>query len=645
MKRVVLFVLIFVALNFTVHLYGGNNVWTGHGPFIANFQKLIFSASNPKVGYGWNNGNFMRTTDGGSTWLHIRLPDYYGFPTALAIHPRNSNIVYAARTSIYFSSDRGLHWRLLSSLSEQVAEISDLKIDQNHPGILYAAAKGALDKRFTLPARLFKSADGGKTWTLFFSSTCCLESESAVVELHPSNPKIVYAAFDFKLFQTTNGGISWKSMKIRNSVITDLKINPSNRNVLYAVTYDRIWKSTNGGQRWFSTGGRCIPNFSIDPRNPDVLYAAGHIAENYAFCLQKSIDGGKTWFDLHVPRPSLLDEFSALATSKKGLYISTDLLYRSFSGGTNWNVVVNNKGNDAEYGIQIDDGPAFNLFAFRQQRVYFSKSARDEWILLHTPDQFGIRDLQIHPSDSTWIALAGGFGTGIGSRTRSLLISHNTAKTWQFLSTPFRFTSRVIFHPSDKEKIFVIGDTYPRTVFGRSLDEGKTWKISRIPLAGNPHVAFTSNPFVIYVANGRGLAKSEDEGKTWKILSNNIVSTYITTLALGRPGTVYVAAANGDDAEVPVYKSVDGGVTWEKKATFRGFYYFVKVHPADPNIVFAGGEDGLFVSKDAGENWTPFQKNGISGSPEIQDIVISRAHPEILFGNFLTGVYSYTWLR
>ncbi|HEX6317029.1 MAG TPA: hypothetical protein VFZ73_19285, partial [Gemmatimonadaceae bacterium] len=152
-------------------------------------------------------------------------------------------------------------------------------------------------------AGMYKTTDGGKTWTyLGLRETQTI----ARVVLDPRNPETVYVAALGHLFgpneergiyKSTNGGRTWTKVKHvdENTGFTDLAIDHSNPQVLYAASYQRrrttccfngggpgsaIWKSTNGGQTWTKLTGNGLPPgtygriaLDVSRSNPNILYA------------------------------------------------------------------------------------------------------------------------------------------------------------------------------------------------------------------------------------------------------------------------------------------------------------------------------------------------------------------------------------
>ena len=134
----------------------------------------------------------------------------------------------------------------------------------------------------------------------------------AVVE---SNPNIVYVGpATGGVWKTTNNGTTWEQLfdKESNPSVGDIAIAPSDPSIIWVGTGepnnrqssswgDGIYKSTDAGKTWKNMGlaaTKHIGRVVINPRNPDVVYAAalGHLwGPNPERGVYKTSDGGKTW--------------------------------------------------------------------------------------------------------------------------------------------------------------------------------------------------------------------------------------------------------------------------------------------------------------------------------------------------------------
>src|SRR5256714_8311974 len=168
----------------------------------------------------------------------------------------------------------------------------------------------------------------------------------------------------------------------------------------------------------------------------------------------------------------------------------------------------------------------------------------------------------------------------------------------------------------------------------KSEDAGRSWK--NVGLKTSEHIGRIAidpkDSNIVYVASQgplwgpggeRGLFKTTDGGKTWKNILNISENTGVTDIAIdpNDPNTVYAASYQGrrhmftliaGGPESAIYKSTDGGATWNKlraglPATEMG-RIGIAVSPADPNVVYATIEagdrkGGIFRSSDRGGSW------------------------------------------
>lgn len=180
----------------------------------------------------------------------------------------------------------------------------------------------------------------------------------------------------------------------------------------------------------------------------------------------------------------------------------------------------------------------------------------------------------------------------------------------------------VRLHPTLQNTIFVGAATGG---LWKSTDKGQSW--NNIPMTdimsiGISDIAISeSNPNVIYLATGDrdgyiqqgsysvGIMKSTDGGNLFKIigLNSDISQGFIVTRVLvhpNNPDVVIAAASNG------IYKSTDGGVTWNQKMS-DGLYRDMEFVPGTPSTMYATAygssqyNGGIILrSTNTGDTWT-----------------------------------------
>jgi len=200
-----------------------------------------------------------------------------------------------------------------------------------------------------------------------------------------------------------------------------------------------------------------------------------------------------------------------------------------------------------------------------------------------------------------------------------------------------------------------------------SRNAGRTWDpiFDRQPIASIGAIAVApSNPRVMYVgtgeadmrsdiASGNGMYKSNDGGKTWAHLGLDDTRQIGSIVVDPRNADVaYVAALGhqyGPNAERGVFKTLDGGKTWNKvlyKDPDTGAISLA-LDPTNPNVVYAalwntrrppwnvyppsnGPGSGVFKSTDAGATWTQLMR-GLPAKVGHIGIAVSPANPQRVY--------------
>jgi photosystem II stability/assembly factor-like uncharacterized protein len=178
---------------------------------------------------------------------------------------------------------------------------------------------------------VWKTTDYGLTWSPVGDNDFRTTSVGALA-IAPSNPDIVYAGMGESCFRgniiqgdgiykTSDGGKSWTHVGLADTeVVSKIRVHPTNPDLVYAAvlghSYDAhasrgVYRSKDGGKSWekvlYRDDRSGAVDLTMDPKNPDVLYAATWQVYRTPWSMEsggpgsalyKSTDGGSTWTDI-----------------------------------------------------------------------------------------------------------------------------------------------------------------------------------------------------------------------------------------------------------------------------------------------------------------------------------------------------------
>ena len=304
---------------------------------------VAVSESSPDIvfigmGEACIRGNIMagdgvyKSTDAGKTWTHVGLADAHNI-SKIRIHPTNPNTVFVAafghhgapndERGVFKSADGGKTWKKVLFRNNKTGAV-DLSIDPGNPNVIYAALWEAYRVEYQMSSGgpgsgLFKSTDGGETWTEITRNPGLPAGVIGRIGVSVSgaDPKRVYALVEHEnggLFSSSDAGATWtlvnsnRNIRQRAFYYTHVVADPRNADTVYMLNVS-AYKSTDGGKTLTNVGQGTHGDHHdlwIDPDNPQHLV----IGNDGGGAV--SMAGGKDWTAQDIPTP----QYYHVATTK-----------------------------------------------------------------------------------------------------------------------------------------------------------------------------------------------------------------------------------------------------------------------------------------------------------------------------------------
>jgi len=386
--------------------------WESIGPEGGRIVTIAQDPTNVNIlltsPYGYPSRIF-KSTNRGVSWSE--LGSISENIVKLVFDPLSGNIVYACATSsVHRSTNGGQNWTryALPSSSGVYYYASDIAIDPVNPANIHLGCY-AYDGANSVPAYV-RSTDAGAHWT---GLTLAAEPGAAQgVTVDPVNPQNVYlggyqytgSTYTPKVYRSTNGGVSFvdKSGTIAGAYIYDICADPVGGGKIYAASVAGVYRTTDAGETWTALGFVPVPyRLAISNANPSVLYAAASTGVPY-----KTTNAGTTWTAVGsgITGSGYNEIFVESGANPYVYFGNNSSIFRTTNAGTSWQSCCSGMKSASITALcNAPSAPATVFAAFLNNAVFKSTAASGGTVTWQQlPDFYScinIEDIVISPSN------------------------------------------------------------------------------------------------------------------------------------------------------------------------------------------------------------------------------------------------------
>jgi photosystem II stability/assembly factor-like uncharacterized protein len=544
---------------------------------------------------------------------------------SIAFHPTDQKTIWvgAAGGGLWKSTDGGVNWKTTTD-TFTVLGISGIIIDKANPDVMYVAT-GDGDAGDNNSIGVLKSIDGGVNWAktgLVWTTSNGRRIRKLIQD--PDDPNMLLAATTAGIYQTTDAGVTWKSVKSGNYF--DIEANPkAATKIFYASNANQLFKSSDNGATWTTiqtiTGANRIA-IAIAPSNDSTVYAlCSKSSDSGLLGVYKSTNSGNSYV-LQSDKPNILsgskDGSSAGGQGWYDLIITVDPLnanvvytggvttWKSTDGGLTWalnSFWYNISGVPAVHADKhvFEWQNSITLWEGNDGGVYRTTNGGTSWTYLSSTMEISqMYRMSVSQKDAKAI-------TGLQDNGTKLKLSNGN---WSDVLGGDGMQCAI--HPTNPSVMY---GCIQNGALNRSNNGGSNWVNIQNNIPGKPSGAWitpfalhASNPNLV-VAGYKEVYKSNNQGGSWVAISKNLSNSNLNYLFIAPSDSNYIYAAKSDS----IYKTRNGGATWVKYPTPGSISNFC-IHPKNPEILWAvrsnySANQKVYKSKDGGATWT-----NISGS-------------------------------
>lgn len=527
---------------------------------------------------------------------------------------------------VWKTTDYGTSWRNISDGYFSTPSIGAIRVAPGNPEIIYVGTgSDGLRSNVITGKGMYKSSNGGKNWLhIGLEKT----GHIGAVEVHPTNPDIVYVAAigqgfepnpDRGVFRTKDGGKRWEKILFVNDTIgfADLEFLPGNPNVIYATAWRAerkpwtiisggkeggIYKSTDGGNNWKKLK-KGLPkgligkiDLAVCPAKPNLLYALVE-SPNPEGGLYRSDDQGQS-FKLVSKEKGLLDRpfyYNNVEVDPKNpevVYVMSTRYYKSTNGGKKWKQLRPPHGDNHDMWINPDNPQLF--IQANDGGANVTHNGGKTWSTQFNQPTAELYQVEVDDQHPYWLYAGQQDNYSTISVPSLPPMAHQAGNIGLIMNTGGCETGPAVPKPGNPNIVYsnckgrfsvfnkITGqerryDVGAANMYGHNPKDLK-FRFQRVsPIHVSPH-----NPNVVYHTS-QFVHKTTDEGKSWELISPDLT-------------------AFENDKQVISGSPITRDITGEE---FYSTIYSIRESAIQAGVIWVGANDGpVHVTRNSGKKWT-----------------------------------------
>ena len=609
------------------------------------------------------NGNgIYKSTDAGKTWKNMGLKETV-LISKVIVDPTDTNTVYVAamghmhgpqkERGIYKTINGGKTWEQILFVDENTGCV-DLSLNSKNPKNLVAAMWQVDIKTWNLNSGgpgsgFYRTNDGGKTWQVMNNGLPGGVNHpigKTSIDFAQSNPSTIYALVEDKapgLYKSVDGGDHWKlmyeshSMAQRAPYYTRVRVSTQDENKLYTICVT-IMESRDGAKT-FNGNGTYAPggdNHDVwfDPKDANRIMVAHDIGMNMSF------NGGQSWNNLNLPIAQM-------------------------------------------YHVAVDNMVPYHVMGNRQDGYSYRTAA----ISMQGSIPLGLWEgvggcesgfAQPDPFDNN-IIYSGCYDGGLDVTDVRTGLSHDirawpeAGYGWAPADMKYRWHWNFPMAVSKHQKgVVYVGSQFVH----KTNNRGMSWSIISPDLTTNDKShqqnsggmnsdnLMTFDGCTLYViaespvqsgvlwtgTNDGQINITTNDGKTWSNVTSSLknIAPWGTIRSIDPSnfdaGTAYISITYQQlgDFKPYIFKTSDYGKSWKSigagiPSSNSSFVHSIKEDPTQKGLLYAGTDNGLYISPNDGMTWVPL-KNNLPPAP-VYYMAIQKNFRDLVIATYGRGFY------